>query len=178
MIDFERSPSQFRWGSQPLTFLVGIESLLACMPFSFWSTFRSTFLWRGSILIAHLLFLVWVTTAHFPCEDHFGFLLALLFVPCFGSTLSIYRLMMEEVESTAFCALLPPLVFQFSTRTAHGLSCPCIFLLPVRTTHGPSCPLVFVFLVRITHGLSCLFVLLFQVRTNMVAHTCWYSHSW
>ena len=34
-ITFDRLPFQFRWGLQPLTFLVGIESLLACTPFSF-----------------------------------------------------------------------------------------------------------------------------------------------
>ena len=71
----------------------------------------ATFCWRGSISIAHLLVSVGVTTAHFLGGDHMGFLLVLPFVPCLGSTSTIYPLIIEEVKLTASLALLRPFVF-------------------------------------------------------------------
>ena len=113
---------------------MGIESLLTCTLFSFWFKFCSTFLGRGSISIAHLLVPVGVTTAHFPGGDHITFSLALPFVPCFGSTSTIYPLMIEEVELTASLALLRPLLFSSRVKTTNGSSRPLVFVFPVRTT--------------------------------------------
>ena len=72
-------------------------------------------------MIAHLLVPIVVTIVHFRGGDHVGFSVALPFMSCFGSTSTIYPLMIEKVELTASHALLRPLVFYFPVTTTHGV---------------------------------------------------------
>ena len=79
-----------------------------------------------------------VTITHFPGGDHVGFSLELLFVPCFGSTSTIYLLGLQSF--TGWCST--------SRWEPHDCSRPFVFQFPVRTAHGHSRLLVFVFPMR------------------------------